>query len=173
MPQRTDLFELERLQLRTGEGRRLELHAPVPTLSYGGEAYAVTPAPVPVTLDVSRTTHSGYALRMRFSVQLHGPCMRCLTSAEPRLDIDAREVSVPGQGDELQSPYVDGASDLDLTQWVNDALVLAVPDQILCKPECLGLCAICGEDLNAAGPEHHHEPEPDPRWAKLRELKLD
>ena len=33
-------------------------------------------------------------------------------------------------------------------------------------------CAICGENLNEAGPEHGHEAEPDPRWAKLRELEL-
>ncbi len=173
MAQRTDSFALERLKLRSGEGRRLELHAPVPELSYGGTPYSVTPDPMSVVLDVSRTTHSGFALRLRFAAQLHGPCMRCLTAAEPTVDVDAREVSVPGAGEELQSPYVDAAADLDLSQWVNDALVLAVPDQILCKPECFGLCAICGEDLNAAGPDHQHEREPDPRWAKLRELKLD
>jgi uncharacterized protein len=32
---------------------------------------------------------------------------------------------------------------------------------------------VCGSDLNAAGPDHAHEREPDPRWAKLSELKLD
>jgi uncharacterized protein len=32
---------------------------------------------------------------------------------------------------------------------------------------------VCGADLNNAGPDHFHEAEPDPRWAKLRELKLD
>jgi uncharacterized protein len=173
MPQRTDLFSLERLKLRSGEGRRVELHVPPAELSYGGSAYAVTPDPLPVVLDVSRTTHNGFALRLRFSAQLHGPCMRCLGPADPELAVDVREVSIPGDAEELQSPYVDAAADLDLTAWANDALVLAVPEQILCKPDCLGLCPICGEDLNAAGPDHHHEAEPDPRWAKLRELKLD
>ena len=82
-------------------------------------------------------------------------------------------MSVPGGGDELQSPYLDEAGELDLAAWARDALSLTVPDQITCRPDCAGLCPICGEDLNTAGPEHQHEREPDPRWAKLRELKLD
>ena len=172
MPQRTDSFDLARLNLRSGEGRRLQLHAPLAGLSYGGSSYEVTPSPAPVTLDVSRTTHSGYALRMRFDATLRGPCMRCLEPAHPTFHVDAREVSQPGGGDELTSPYVSEAGELDLAGWARDALSLTVPDQITCKPDCLGLCPICGEDLNDA-PEHEHEREPDPRWAKLRELKFD
>jgi uncharacterized protein len=172
MPQRTDTFDLEALRLRSGEGRRLELGVPLDRLSYGGNPYDVTPSPVTATLDVSRMTHAGYALRLRFSATLHGPCMRCLEGAEPTLDVDVREVSQPGGGDEMQSPYVaDG--ELDITSWARDALSLTVPDQILCRPDCAGLCPICGENLNDAGPEHQHEAEPDPRWAKLRELKFD
>ena len=52
-------------------------------------------------------------------------------------------------------------------------MALALPTQIVCREDCLGLCGICGENLNEAGPEHVHEREPDPRWAALRELKLD
>jgi len=172
MPQRTDVFDLERLHLRSGEGRRLDLAVPLQGLEYGGSPYAVTPSPAAATLDVSRTTHNGYALRLRFSATLEGPCMRCLEPAAPTLEVDAREVSVPGGGDELQSPYVDAVGELDLAGWARDALSLAVPDQITCKPDCLGLCPICGEDLNK-DPGHEHEREPDPRWAKLRELKFD
>jgi uncharacterized protein len=172
MPQRTDVFDLERLHLRSGEGRRLELHVRLDRLTYGGSPYAVTPDPVPAILDVSRTTHNGYALRLRFSAHLHGPCMRCLEPAEPTLDVDVREVSVPGGGDELQSPYVDESGELDLRAWARDALSLTVPDQITCRPDCAGLCPICGENLND-DPSHAHEREPDPRWAKLRELKFE
>ena len=168
---RADVFELEPLGLRSGEGRRFDLQVSVADLSYGGERYGVTPNPVPAVLDISRTTHAGYALRLRFDATLNGPCMRCLEPAAPVLSVDAREVSVPGGGDELTSPYVDDAAELDLAAWARDALVLAVPDQILCRPECAGLCPVCGENLNEH-PDHAHEPEPDPRWAALRDLKL-
>ena len=172
MPQRTDSFDLARLNLRSGEGRRLELHAPLARLSYGGSSYEVTPSPAPATLDVSRTTHNGYALRLRFDATLRGPCMRCLEPAHPTFHVDVREVSQPGGGDELTSPSVDEAGELDLAGWARDALSLTVPDQITCKPDCLGLCPICGEDLNDA-PDHEHEREPDPRWAKLGELRFE
>ena len=171
MAQRTDVFDLDRLALRSGEGRKLELSVRLDDVRFGNDRYTVEPRDVPVRLDVSRTTHNGWALRLRFSAALAGPCMRCLEPASPEFTIDAREVDQPGGGDELSSPYVaDG--ELDLQSWARDALVLALPAQITCRPECAGLCPQCGENLNAH-PDHAHERAPDPRWAKLSELKFD
>jgi uncharacterized protein len=172
MPARADILDLARLSLTSGEAKRLDLNVSLEDLTFGGERYSVLPAAVPVRLDVSRTTGLGYALRLRFAATLAGPCMRCLADAEPTFEVDAREVSQPGGGDELQSPYVDG-EELDLSAWARDALALALPAQLLCRPDCAGLCPICGADLNEAGPDHAHESEPDPRWEKLRELRLD
>ena len=97
--------------------------------------------------------------------------MRCLEASETHVAIDAPEIDQPGGGEEMRSPYIDG-DELDVRAWARDALLLALPAQIVCRDECLGLCAVCGENLNTAGPDHAHEPEPDPRWAALRELKL-
>jgi uncharacterized protein len=173
MPQRTDVFDLARLRLTSGEARRLDLAARLEPFTFGGERYEAVPQDIPVRLDATKTTGHGFALRLRFSAELTGPCMRCLEPAAPSIEVDSREISQPGEVEELQSPYVNEADELDLAAWARDALVLALPDQILCRADCAGLCAVCGENLNTAGPEHHHEPEPDPRWAKLRELKLD
>jgi uncharacterized protein len=117
-------------------------------------------------------TGGGYSLRVRFSASLHGPCMRCLRDAEPETSVDAREVSQPGGGEEMSSPYVDG-DELDLSAWAHDAFALALPAQVVCRDDCPGLCPVCGADLQTAGPEHSHEAEPDPRWAKLCELRLE
>ena len=122
-------------------------------------------------LDVAHTT-SGYSLRLRFEAGLEGPCMRCLEPAEHGVEVDAREVDQPGNVEELRSPYLDG-DELDVAAWARDALALALPTQIVCSAECRGLCPVCGENLNTADPEHAHEPEPDPRWAALRELRSD
>jgi uncharacterized protein len=170
MPQRTDLFDLSRLGLTSGEGRRLDLFVHVDPFDYGGQRYAVTPELVPVRLDISRTTANGWALRLRFSAALDGPCMRCLEPASPSFDVDAYEVHQPGGGEELTSPYI--ADELDLQAWARDALALALPAQLTCRPDCAGLCPQCGANLNE-DPDHAHEPEPDPRWAKLSELKFD
>jgi uncharacterized protein len=172
MAQSTDIVDLDALHLRSGEGRRLEPEVAVDRLQYGGEPYDVSPRPISQVLDVNRMTHAGFALRLRFSARLHGPCMRCLEPAEPEFHVDSREISQPGAGDELQSPYVKGTGELDLRAWTQDALSLAVPDQILCRPDCAGLCPKCGADLNE-DPDHRHEPEPDNRWAKLSEIKFD
>ena len=172
MAARTDIFDLGRLRLSAGEGRRLLLGVALGDFAFGGERYAVEPAQVDVTLDVSRMTGGGYALRLRFEAGLSGPCMRCLEPAAPAVAVDAREVDQPGGGDELQSPYVHD-QDLDLAAWARDAYALALPAQVVCTPECAGLCPECGANLNEAGPEHRHEAPPDPRWAKLRELNFE
>ncbi|HWC26149.1 MAG TPA: DUF177 domain-containing protein [Solirubrobacteraceae bacterium] len=172
MAPRTDSFDLARLRLTSGEGRRLQLEVALDPLRFGGETYAIAPAAAVATVDVSRTTHHGYALRLRFDARLDGPCMRCLEPARPAISVDAREVDQPGDVEELHSPYVEDEV-LDLRAWARDALALALPAQLLCRDECAGLCAICGADLNVAGPEHAHERAPDPRWAKLGEIRFD
>jgi uncharacterized protein len=169
---RTDVFDLGRLGLTAGEGRRLDLEVLLQPLEYGGQRYEVVPSRVPVVLDIARMTGGGHSLRLRFSAAVHGPCMRCLADAEPSTSVDSREIDQPGGGEELESPYVSG-EELDLDQWANDAFALALPSQVVCRPDCAGLCPVCGENLNEAGPEHSHEPEPDHRWDKLRELKFE
>jgi uncharacterized protein len=171
MGQRTDTFDLAALMLSSGEGRRVEADVPVDAFDFGGQRYAVPGGHVSGILDVSHTTN-GYSLRLRFDTAVEGPCMRCLEEAGHEVSVDAREVDQPGGGEELSSPYLE-QEELDLKSWARDALALALPTQIVCREDCLGLCAVCGENLNEAGPDHAHEREPDPRWAALRELKLD
>ena len=171
MAQSIDIFDLSPLMLSSGEGRRVELEVPIDAFDFGGQRYTVPGEQVATVLDVSHTTN-GYSLRLRFHAALEGPCMRCLEGAGHELDVDAREIDQPGGGEELSSPYVNG-DELDVKSWARDALALALPVQIVCREECLGLCAVCGENLNKAGPDHAHEREPDPRWAALRELNLE
>jgi uncharacterized protein len=171
MGQPTDIFDIGRLGLSSGEGRRLELEVAVDPFQFGGQEYGVEGRRADAVLDVAHTT-SGYSLRLRYEAELSGPCMRCLESGGQTVSVDAREVDQPGGGAELDSPYLEEAL-LDLKAWARDALALALPAQIVCREDCKGLCPICGENLNLAGPEHRHEREPDPRWAALRELKLD
>lgn len=185
--------ELDALGLSHGDAATLEVTADPGPITLGGQEYRAVPAEPVVRVDVSRTT-SGYAMRLRFEVAMEGPCFRCLESASNRVTVDVREVDQPvdaagaenpghrpGAHDEdedqetavaaeLTSPYVESGQ-LDLAGWVRDALVLTLPNQILCRDDCLGLCSWCGETLNGADPEAHvHGQDVDPRWAKLREL---
>jgi uncharacterized protein len=163
-------IDLARLGLSAGEGRRLEIEVEPGELGLGGERYAPAPAAVPARLEISRTA-GGHAFRLRLAATLAGPCMRCLADARITVRVDAREVEQPASGDEeLTSPYVEGDV-LDVGAWAHDALALALPAQVLCRPDCAGLCAVCGASLNDADPgEHDHGRPVDPRWAKLGEL---
>jgi uncharacterized protein len=169
----TSIVNLDRLALAHGQGLRLDLPIRPSGVELGGQTYGAAPDQVTARLDISRTS-GGHALRLRFPVRLEGPCMRCLEDAGVDLEVDAREVDQPGSGDEdLSSPYVE-EGELDAGRWARDALVLALPAQLLCREDCAGLCSVCGESLNDADPEaHDHEQGGDPRWAKLRELKPD
>jgi uncharacterized protein len=156
-----------------GEGRRVDADVTPGRLVYADELYEVAGGTAPARLDISRTA-AGYALRLRFEAAVGGPCTRCLEPAEVAVEVDAREVDQPGGGtDELRSPYVD-RDELDLEAWSHDALALAMPTKFLCRPECAGLCPVCGASLNDADPaEHRHESGGDPRFQKLRELRFD
>jgi uncharacterized protein len=171
MAHRTDIFDVGRLGLSSGEGRSLDLEVPVDAFDFGGQRYEVEGGSVDARLDVSHTVR-GYAFRLRFGAELDGPCVRCLEAAGHAVEVDAREIDQPGGGEELSSPYLDDSAELDTRAWARDALALALPTRIVCREDCAGLCSVCGENLNRS-PDHAHEREPDPRWAALRELKLD
>jgi uncharacterized protein len=166
-------IDLARLSLSPGQARSLEPAMALERVQLGGQAYAPGEALGP-RLDVSRISGGGYALRLRYRAQVSGPCVRCLEQAELRAEIDVREVDQPSSSDEeLRSPYVSDGR-LDAERWANDALVLSLPAQPLCRSDCKGLCSVCGASLNDADPaEHRHADSGDPRMAKLRELKLD
>jgi DUF177 domain-containing protein len=169
----TTIIDLGRLSLSFGEGARLDVGFRLDPIELGGQVYAPSPDAITARLDVSRPSN-GYAFRLRFPLRVEGPCMRCLDSAALETEVDAREVDQSGTDEEeLRSPYV-VEGDLDVGRWAHDAAVLALPTQILCRPVCAGLCPVCGESLNDADlAEHRHDSGPDPRWAKLNELKLD
>ena len=147
-----------------------EVEIELEPLVLGGEEYAPRPSPAPATLTISQAT-SGIVFELELAVHLHGPCQRCLTETSVCEHIHAREYQAanPGGDDELRTPYL-GDDQLDLDAWARDALALQLPDKILCRPDCAGLCPVCGGDLNVE-PHTHEELGADPRWAALDELR--
>jgi uncharacterized protein len=171
MDSKSTIVDLARLSLSHGEGARLDPPVRLGPLELGGQTYHPGDRAIETRLDVSRPSN-GYAFRLRFPLRIEGPCMRCLGAAVLETEIDAREVDSQGTEDEeLRSPYVEDDK-LDLGRWAHDAAVLAIPTQVLCRPDCAGLCPVCGEPLNDADPAaHEHDSGGDPRWEKLNELR--
>jgi len=50
--------------------------------------------------------------------------------------------------------YVPEDGNIDLSPIIREYMLLETPIKPLCKPDCLGLCIICGENLNAIACEH-------------------
>jgi DUF177 domain-containing protein len=169
----TTIIDLASLALAHGQGTRMEVPVRLDPLELGGQTYFPRGGALATRLDISRPSN-GHAFRLRFPLRVEGPCMRCLEEAGSEVEVDAREVDQSDTEDEeLRSPYV-VEDELDLGRWAHDAAILALPNQILCRLDCAGLCPVCGESLNDADPEEHrHESGGDPRWAKLSELELE
>jgi uncharacterized protein len=128
------------------------------------------PDTVPAELAITKAT-TGTVFQLRFTTRLHGPCYRCLEDAVLEVPIAAREYQAtnPDGSDELRNPYLE-ADNLDLGSWARDAVALALPDKILCRAECSGLCPVCGKNLNDEPHTHDEEPA-DSRWSALEALR--
>ena len=163
-------FNLRQLKLRSGEQYRDAHDVDLEPFTLGGERYLPVPERVTGELTISRAS-TGTVFELSFPARLHGPCQRCLGDAVVETRISAREYQAtsPEESDELRSPYVRDDR-LDLSGWARDALALAVPERILCRPDCAGLCPVCGKDLNLE-PHEHEEEHSDPRWAALAQLR--
>ena len=102
---------------------------------------------------------------------LHAVCDRCAAEFVREVRYPVEAVLVSGEvTDSYENPWVfeleDGCADLD--DIVTTALVLNMPSQLLCKPDCKGLCFRCGANLNLGS--CNCKPEPDPRFAALQQL---
>jgi DUF177 domain-containing protein len=163
-------FSLRTHKLRPGEVLRDEQQIQLDPVVLGGQRYLPVPGTVEAELTVTRAS-TGTVFELRFPVRLHGPCYRCTADAVVDRAVSAREYHAesPGEAEELRTPYVLDDR-LDLSAWARDALVLDLPDKILCREDCAGLCPVCGVDLNDE-PHEHEDTEPDPRWAALAELR--
>jgi uncharacterized protein len=163
-------FNLRNVKLRPGEQFRDVVEVDLLPLELGGERYVPVPDRPEAVLTLSQTS-SGLVLELELETRVLGPCMRCLADAGLDVHVSSREyqASSPGESDELTTPYI-ADNRLDLSAWAHDAVALALPDKILCRDDCAGLCPVCGRDLNREPHEHEGEAA-DPRWAPLSELR--
>ena len=164
-------FDLRTLRVRSGDQAREHVEIELDSLVLGGHTYEPQPNPAPAELAVTRAS-SGTVLELALDISLAGPCFRCLEDAELPLQLRLREYeATKPETDDERTEYLDDDR-LDLSSWAHDAIALALPDKILCRADCAGLCPVCGKDLNAE-PHEHVEERTDPRWEKLSQLRQE
>ncbi|MGH3359386.1 MAG: YceD family protein [Nocardioidaceae bacterium] len=163
-----DTHELGR---RPGAEREIVLAAPAPT-ELGVDVLNV-PAESPIELSLRlESVMEGVLVTGTASVALAGECVRCLTDIDEGLTVDLQELYLYDGDDaeDEETSRMDGEL-LDLEPVVRDAVVLSLPQNPLCRPDCPGLCTQCGARL-ADDPDHGHGEVLDPRWAALEGLAV-
>ena len=107
----------------------------------------------------------GVLMRGRVAVVVHHTCHRCVGEWEEQVEVVVTELLGTDPDDEYR---LDGEI-ADLEPPVRDAVLLTLPLLPTCRPDCAGLCAVCGADLNT-GACPGHDDEPDSPFAALRGL---
>ena len=130
------------------------------------------PDKVPAEFEITRA-NTGTVFTLAFTARLYGPCYRCLGDAVLELPIRAREYqdeNAGGRGDDDASTSRATCSTSRPGRATRSRS--RCPSKILCRPDCAGLCAECGKNLNDE-PHTHEEQHSDPRWAALEALRDD
>ena len=157
---------------RPGSMRTFHFQAPAPS-DLGIELVGVpTGSPLEVDVRLEAVVEGVLATGTAWAT-LVGECARCLDPIEDEIEVALQELYVypeSGAGED-EASRLDGEF-LDLEQILRDSVVLALPFQPVCRPDCLGLCLECGARLQD-DPGHAHDDGVDPRWAILSALKTD
>ncbi len=172
-PRKPLVLDTRELGRRPGSMRTLQFPAPAPG-DLGVELIAV-PAGSDVDLDLRlESVMEGVLVSGTATVALAGECGRCLEPVQDTLAVRLQELYAYPEsttqataGDE-ETAVMEGDL-LDLEPALRDAVVLSLPLTPLCRPDCAGLCADCGERLDDLPEDHQHDAT-DIRWAALQDL---
>jgi uncharacterized protein len=153
----------------------VEVREKVPALSLDfGYNYECKVEPLELSFTAQPTT-KGHRLEGGFDYRATAPCVRCLKlvplAGAARFDLEYRPASLAPEEEDVA--FVPGEAEivyyeedtLPLEEIVSQQMYLEVPDKLLCREDCKGLCPTCGADLNegACG----CPAAVDPRWKGL------
>ena len=121
-----------------------------------------------------RCTLEGAGERVRVAGEIRGSaqshCHRCLAAFERAVEAQFTLLLQHGGESDADDVLVipETADEVDVSDFVREAVILEEPIRVLCRSDCRGLCSQCGQDLNVATCDC--VPPPDPRWDALKRL---
>jgi uncharacterized protein len=131
------------------------------------------------TVRVSRATQ-GMLLQAHFETEIAMQCVRCLKDYDQILCTDFDELfCFPNYPPGESGLVLPDTANIDLEPLLREYFLLEIPSKPLCKPDCRGLCEICGVDLNQTVCAHQNpqakegKTEEASRWSVLRKLQLE
>ena len=175
-PRQPLVVDTTKLPRQPGATRALKRVVPAPP-DLGLELISV-PTGSDLELDLSMTSVSeGVYVSGSVRGSLSGECGRCLNEISEPFDVHIAELyayaasTTEETTDEDEVGRMQGDL-LDLEPAVRDAVVLTLPPNPVCRPDCPGLCPECGVHLDDVPADHSHD-DVDPRWAALRNLSAE
>ncbi len=141
------------------------------------EEGAVYRKPVNVEVRITRTGPTA-TLVADIRTEVERTCGRCLSTFREELRTEAREaLRIEGERARIIDVEYEGnpgvmpgpAGSISLDNIVREAILVCSPMQPVCRPDCRGLCPVCGADRNKIDCGCETE-EPHPAWDALREL---
>ena len=140
------MFSVEKVLKLQGERLPFEATVPAPAEDFSGDLISfdgdvilrgfMTGIGDSVTLDGE------------LSASLVSPCARCLEEARLDMKVPFDEIFVRQPDPDHPDAYLFEGSEVDLTQLTVANIAINLPMQFLCKPDCKGLCPVCGQNLN-------------------------
>jgi uncharacterized protein len=165
-------IELNRASEDFSEKRHLEEDPDALNLQAEGAAFK---NPVKVELSVTKN-HDQLICRGKVEAQVMLECSRCLSEYRHSLSPDIAFVvdlsGCPNQDKSEEEGYFfadPACAHFEIDELVREAVLLSLPLKPLCSEGCLGLCPVCGTDLNRSRCGCKME-NPDPRWDQLKSL---
>jgi uncharacterized protein len=166
------------LQSLSGGSKTVDIEIPASEFDLGDDGVILSQD---VRLKAEVRSSSGItAVEGTINTQAEIACTRCLERAAVPLTFDfvsrfvaAESFGTSGEhelhGEDLDYDAIEGEQ-IDLTDVVREQLLLNLPQQVVCREDCRGLCEKCGANRNLIDCKCEND-ELDPRWAALKELK--
>ena len=153
---------------RPGAHRHVVLRGGLPGVT---SPVAKVPPDVPVLVEAEvESVVEGLLVTGEVSTTATVSCVRCLVEHDQEVRVRVQELFALDAREAEEDGYAVLPDDrLPLDTMARDALVLAFPFSPLCRPDCAGLCGVCGANRNEVDCGHSADPV-DPRWAALADL---
>src|SRR3954452_22463664 len=162
------VLDTRELGRRPGSMRRVQRTVVAPA-GWGLELVEV-PAGSDIELDLRlEAVLDGVLVSGVVEAAIHAECGRCLEPVDDTVEVPVQELFVYDAADADDDVGALAGDFIDIEPLVRDALVLGLPLNPVCAPDCRGLCAGCGERLAALPADHAHDVI-DSRWAALATL---
>lgn len=97
-------------------------------------------------------------LQVELEAEVDGECSRCLEPMSVHVQTSFEDLYVfePRMIEELDEEQVPRDGYIELGVPFRDYILLGMPMNAICSPDCKGICIECGQNLNKGSCEHNH-----------------